>query len=402
MAGPRFQTAAGSEGQSLSGHSPSDRTAPGQTRRAVQAAALAVLSTGVVLLLVVPRETFANLHLLPWNCAPGLIGLVACAWLCNAGRVAVLCRSLGCAIPYREALAVSLAAEFGLAATPAGTGGAMAYFSLLRRAGVPYATTATLLAADVVVDLCCFLGFTTIAGVLLLRDSTWLPVTEVQLSREAMSTGLCVLLVLGLFVALAWWAKGRPLGSAYGAGGPKQGLRPGPRLRGFRARLRREWRHTCRSMLFLARWRRTALIANFVLALVQWSCRFAVLPVLLLIMGSEWNPLPLLFLQAPLTLFSLAMVVPGGGGSVEFVSSLALQGCLSPAEVGAVLMLWRGVTHHLYLLAGALALAWLLRGGRASVGHRWSAWDAEGSNTANFDPGDGLVSACARARKRYA
>jgi uncharacterized membrane protein YbhN (UPF0104 family) len=47
--------------------------------------------------------------------------------------------------------------------------------------------------------------------------------------------------------------------------------------------------------------------------------------------------------------------VPGGGGAVEVLAALILPAFVPVALVGAVVLLWRLLTFHLYLLGGGTA-----------------------------------------------
>lgn len=92
-------------------------------RYALQATGPGIAVSVVVLALTVGRDTAPHLRAFPWFYIPLLFGLVACAWMANGARVWILSRSLGKPLPYGRALAVALSAEFGVAATPGGTGG---------------------------------------------------------------------------------------------------------------------------------------------------------------------------------------------------------------------------------------------------------------------------------------
>ncbi len=339
---------------------------PAFGRKAAHAAVLTLVPTIIVTILAGPPGNLADFNCLPWRWIPALLGLVTCSWLCNGARLSVLCRALGYPVPFKNTFAASLAAEFAVAATPAGTGGALTYVTLLGKAGVPGSMTASLLAAEVAIDLSCFALFTAGGGVLLASDPTWFPASNrvwEGVGTPAPAVWVVVAGVTGL--AIAGSVPGRPWTKMFRFGRAPARVGFTHRLLRMADRLALGWCSTRAATAFLVRHRRSALTANFALAIVQWSCRYAVLPVLVSVVGAQRNPLPLVLLQALLTVVSLAVVAPGGGGSVEFLAAMGLQGYVAPAQAGGVLLMWRATTFHLYVLAGGIVLLSLLRRGTA-------------------------------------
>ena len=99
------------------------------------------------------------------------------------------------------------------------------------------------------------------------------------------------------------------------------------------------------------------LAASVVLAVIQWSCRYSILPIVLGILGAGVDPLPLVYLQGLLLLGGTLVALPGGGGTVELTAGAALALFVPGGLVGAAVLIWRFFTFHLYLLGGAAALA---------------------------------------------
>ncbi|NQT93186.1 MAG: flippase-like domain-containing protein, partial [Lentisphaerae bacterium] len=106
-------------------------------RYAVQGTALGLVIATIVLLLTVNRDTVRELRSVPWQYLPLLFGLVGCAWISAGSRIWLLARCLGYRLGFRRSLAIAVASEFGVAASPAGMGGTVVRLTLMRRAGIP-------------------------------------------------------------------------------------------------------------------------------------------------------------------------------------------------------------------------------------------------------------------------
>lgn len=322
-------------------------------RYGLQGITLCILATAIILFVTVETETWNHIAEFNWWFAPVIVVAIIIAWLCNGGRIWINSRALGHQLRYRQAISVSLSTEFGIAASPAGMGGTALRLYLLKKAHVPLATSASMLAADVVVDLTFFALLTPIAIFFIVRDQNW---TDMFADLAGWQLGLAGGLLLGglalmvIFFQTGLWAKVIDAIANATPHGRKQRW-PG-KFRHFRWELRRSMRRTWLITRFLFRKRRNALLINFCLASVQWLCRYGALPLILLAFGSLKNPFPLLFIQGFLFLFAMLVFLPGGGGGVEVATAFILRHFVPVPMVGLVLLLWRFCTYHLYLLAG--------------------------------------------------
>lgn len=322
----------------------------------LQGVALGGVATVAVFFVTVREETWEQLRLFEWRWLPLLVGLVAVAWLCNGGRVWLLCRALGHPLRYRQALAVSLSSEFGIAATPAGVGGTVIRLSLLGRAGVPVARSGSMLATDAAIDLIFFALLTPFAVYVLLRDRVFgrlLQEADRSVAPEVFVGGLIVL--AAVVVALRTTLFHRQVQKLAGLTSFGRRHRLAARHRYLRHATARTLRRMREALALLWGRRKGALVANFLLASVQWSCRYSLLPLVLLALGTAINPLPLFLVQGLLFMLSLLVVAPGGGGSVEVLVALVLPSFAPVGVVALVVVLWRLLTYHLYLLGGGLA-----------------------------------------------
>jgi uncharacterized protein (TIRG00374 family) len=113
--------------------------------------------------------------------------------------------------------------------------------------------------------------------------------------------------------------------------------------------------------LLIFRNHRGALLLNFLLAALQFSSRYSVLPLAILLLGIPVDPLPLIIMQGALYMISMAVVAPGGGGSVEILAAVALPRLMPVHLVGVAILLWRIFTYHVYLLFGGMVFGILFR-----------------------------------------
>jgi uncharacterized protein (TIRG00374 family) len=133
------------------------------------------------------------------------------------------------------------------------------------------------------------------------------------------------------------------------------------RLRRFRWTLRRSSHRTLEVTRYMFRHRRRALMLNVGLSILQWMCRYGVLPVILIIFRTDLNPIPLIPVQAILFALSMLVVLPGGGGGVEVTASFIICHFVAGPVVGITILLWRLCTYHLYVLVGGVVFFFACR-----------------------------------------
>ncbi|MBK8477719.1 MAG: flippase-like domain-containing protein [Opitutaceae bacterium] len=325
-------------------------------RWVLQGVALAGVATVGVFFFTVRPETWIQLRAFNPLWLPVLVVMVCIAWACNGGRVWLFCRALGYPLAYRTALQASLSQEFGVAATPAGIGGAVIRLALLKRAGVPVAQGGSMLASDAAIDVLYFTLLTPFAVWVMFHDAVFARVLEQMDSRvllpglAAAGAGVATLLVL---LRSAWFH--RLIERLAGATHLGRSKRLPARHRFLRRAAARTLRRMREALALLWGRRKSALVLNFLLASVQWTCRYSLLPLILLAVHSPVNPVPLFLAQGLLFMLSMLVVVPGGGGAVEVVAALILPAFVPLPLVGVVVLLWRMLTFNLYVLGGGTA-----------------------------------------------
>lgn len=339
-------------------------------RLGVRAGLLALVVSALVLVFTFEESTWDHLRRLDPLTAVELLALVAVVWLCGGGRLFTLARAMGYRPSYRQSLTVTLSSEFGIAATPAGAGGAALWLGLLRSYGVPVSHGAALLTAELAIDALVFAVLLPVAFWALLRQPelaegladrvgyVWI---YPLLGIAVVLTALWLLVRLPALAPVRLWLWNRRF------------------LRRHLVRWTRLWRQRHRflqrfrsGLHTLFRVRPGMVVLTVVLAVIQWTCRYSVLPLLVWSFGGGSEVLVLFLLQGLLLMLSYVIVAPGGGGGVEVASALLLRFFAPVSAVGVIVVLWRFFTYHLFLLGGGLTFGLALaaerrRGGRGPV-----------------------------------
>ncbi len=331
-------------------------------RWVLQGVALAGVAMVAVFVFTVKPETWTQLRAFNPLWIPLLVSLVFTAWACNGARVWLFCRALGYPIRYRTALQASMSQEFGVAATPAGIGGAVIRLSLLKRAGIPVAASGSMLASDAAIDVLFFACLAPFAAWVMLHDTLFEKLLAQVDSHVLIPTligggAACVLAVV--LLRSAWFH--RLVERIAGATHFGRKKRLPARHRVLRRATSRTLTRMRDALALLWTRRKSALFLNFILASVQWTCRYSLLPLILFAMGTAVNPVPLFLAQGLLFMLSMLVVAPGGGGAVEIVAALILPAFVAVPLVGAVVLLWRLLTFNLYLLGGGTAFFFAVR-----------------------------------------
>ncbi|MBI1389859.1 MAG: flippase-like domain-containing protein [bacterium] len=320
-------------------------------RYALQGVTLGVLATTLVFFFTQKSDTFDDLSRLRWEYVALLFPMVFTAWLCNGGRIYVLSRALGYPLTYFQSLSVSLSTEFGIAATPAGVGGAVIRLSLLKKAGVPVAHGVSMMAIDVAVDVVFFslllpLTLYSLMKSPVMHDAFTFDATRFGIALAFIAAGAGILIWLvrsGRMIRLIrWMAKIEWM----------RVRRMPARLRWIEWRLIRELIKMKQGVAQIYLVSKGAVLLDFIFASVQWCCRYGVLPMILISMSVSHHPLFLFLLQGTLFMLSLFIVLPGGGGGIEVLSSIVLSKLIPPHLVAVVILMWRFFTYHLYLIGG--------------------------------------------------
>lgn len=314
------------------------------------------------------RDLYPLLRQVPVPTFLGLLGMIFIAWNLNAGRLRLLAGGAGLRLGQGRALAILMATEFAICATPAGSGGPLTYAWLLRRRGLAGPRGLALYAADQFMDLLFFLCAVTLV---LLH---WL------VTPQDMQLGWQLGVMGGLLVAaiaLVWFTLAQYRVVFLLAGRVLRRLHVGQRWRQRLARRALEFRS---SLGMVRSYPRRRLAALFMLCSAHWLLRYSVLYIAVGAVGGQmsWS---YAFLAQMISLSAgQATLLPGGSGGAEASSSLLLAPYLDPTTAAAAILLWRFATYYWYLIAGGPVFAVLA--GRAL----WQRLQATGTPSSAREP----------------
>ena len=303
--------------------------------------ALALAVGAAIPVFIGGRALLPELRSLPAQVWLIALGSVAVGWLINATRLRLVLGGLGQRLSLPRAVAKVMAVEFATNATPAGSGGALAYVYLIGQRGLSSSHAAAMYALDQVLDLTFFLAALLVIAPLLLAGPR-----EAHLGWQigtllTLLVGGCVLLWLTVrdYRRVLLWA-GRML----------HHLRISVARRRQLARWILRFRHGLGLLLGLARWR---LGLVYLLCVCHWLIRYSILFWILRGLGQQ-VPWTYLFLTQMLSFgVGQATLLPGGSGGVELGFSALLAPWLPAATLAAGLIAWRCATYYWLLLAGA-------------------------------------------------
>lgn len=293
----------------------------------------------LVPLLLGGRELFGDLRGFPGLLLLAMLGMILLGWCLNALRLRLLigAHQLG----LRRAVGLVMATEFAICATPGGAGGPLTLIALLARQGVSPARGTATFAVEQLSDLLFFAC--ALVGVLIYA------LTHTINTHIASLLSFSAALLIGVLVALAL------LGRFH-----RQVLLINGWLvtrLGMQTRRKRRWARRVlgfrNALLECFRLPRRVLLGVFLLTTAHWLLRYSVLYLTLRGLGSEiawaWT-----FLVQMLALGAGQLsLLPGGAGSAELASAALLTPLVGKSTAAAAILIWRFVTFHFYLLAGA-------------------------------------------------
>lgn len=302
--------------------------------------ALALLATIAAPLLLGGVGALDATRGLPLASLVTILGVTLFGWCARGAKLWLLARRAGIVLRPLQALAISLATDFGFLATPAGLGGYAANVLLLRRAGSTTATAAAVVAADQIIDAL-FFGIALPLAALCALGSA---IPEVMLRGAFIGSG-----VLVATIALAFVLR-RPLGRrlARFAHAPRRGTR-------F-ARLHDLLVGALHDTARMLRGDPRTVIVLALLTGVQWTTRYGVLWLALGAYGHDVPYSVTLLAQGVVMHVAQWTGVPSGAGGAEFGLAAALAPWISASALAPMLLVWRGATLHLPLLVGGCAL----------------------------------------------
>lgn len=303
--------------------------------------ALALTVGAAIPVFIGGRALLPELRSLPTQVWLVALGSVTIGWLINATRLRLVLGGLGQKLGLPRAVAKVMAIDFATNATPAGSGGALAYVYLVAQRGISSSHAAAMYALDQVLDLTFFLAALLVIAPLLLAGPSQMHLGWQIGTLMTLLVGGCVLLWMMVrdYRRVLLWA-GRML----------HHLRISVARRRQLARWILRFRHGLGLLLGLARWR---LGLVYLLCVCHWLIRYSILFWIVRGLGAH-VPWSYLFLTQMLSFGAgQATLLPGGSGGVELGFSALLAPWLPAATLAAGLIAWRCATYYWLLLAGA-------------------------------------------------
>ena len=308
------------------------------------------------------------------------LGLVLLDWALECVRLTLLVRTLGEQVSLRTLIRIITSALFVARITPFNSGGDPFQIYGLSQAGVPLGRATAAVAVKSLLHGSARVGLGLMVPLLLmLTAEEWRPGDQTQIALYA---------GLGIYLALIATAVGLFLGRA-SVGGYLDRLsgRPSvsrwlakPRIAKATASLREQSKVFVDAVGRFGRHsgRRRTLVAVALLSLIGWSSILLVPVVLVRALGS---PAPAAAVAVTSIIFYLAVAfgpTPGSAGASEMAFA-ALYGTFVPsALIGALVLVWRLLTHYLGLVVGFLVMVISLSGQNQDRGKPVRAIDALG------------------------
>lgn len=260
-------------------------------------------------------------------------------WNLNALRLRLMLGGRAGRLGQRGALGIELASKFALCATPGGSGGPVTLLMLLAQRGFPPAKGAAIFLIDQGCDLLFFMAMLSGLVVFSLFSNTQWP------HQSLIQFSLVGLVLLATLVGMLM----RFLPSLLRAGGV---------ITSWPSRYRRRWlarrllrcRHALKVTLKLPR---SILIAMLTLTASHWLMRYSLLYLAVLGVGGHADWMWTFLTQMLAMAASQFSFLPGGAGAAEVGVGTLLLPLMEREQAAAAVLVWRLVSYHLYLAAGA-------------------------------------------------
>lgn len=267
-----------------------------------------------------------------------LVITVVC-WNLNAARLRLMLGGRAGRLGQRGALGIEMAAKFALCATPGGSGGPATLLLLLARRGFPPAKGAAVFLIDQGCDLLFFL--TMLSGLVifsLLSDTQW---PHQSLIEWAMLGLACLAMLVGVVMyRLPRLLRTRRFTTSWPNGYQRRWL----------ARRLLRCRHALKVTLSLPL---STLVAMMSLTAIHWLLRYSLLYLAVLGVGGQADWMWTFLTQMLAMAASQLSFLPGGAGAAEIGVGSLLLPLMEREQAAAAVLVWRLISYHLYLAAGA-------------------------------------------------
>jgi glycosyltransferase 2 family protein len=284
---------------------------------------------------------FRLLQRLSWWAAVLFTVLMLLSWACNAWRTHILVKAMARQIAFREAVTITMAAEFAGVTTPGAVGMIPAYSFFFHELGLSVGQSVGVVGLIVVTDLAFYGTIMPAAAIVQFFES--------GAKHDVMSMVFFVLVVvIGAAILLGALVRhyrrvcrfmGRQMAKV-------------PWLARRRWRLARSTVQFIRALRILQGMSWTQRRNLYLVTFFFWLPRYLILVLLLYLLGVQ-VPLAYQFLlQGVLNLGGQAFLTPGGGGTVDAGYAALMSYYLDAQTIAFTLLVWRTFTFYWYLVVG--------------------------------------------------
>jgi len=301
-----------------------------------------VLALGLPLLLTAwigGSEAWQRVRQFPLGILLLMLTLAALCWNLNAARLRLMLGGRAGALGQRGALGIELASKFALCATPGGSGGAATLLVLLAQRGLPPSKGSAVFLIDQGCDMLFFLSM--LGGLVL-----WSLIGDVHWPHQALvQSALAGLVIVATLICLLVYHLPRLLRA--------QRFRLTWLSRYRRRRLARGFLGFRQALKVTLALPRSTLLAMMALTTAHWLMRYSLLYLAVLGVGGNVDWVWTFLTQMLAMAASQLSFLPGGAGAAEVGVGSLLLPLMEAEQAAASVLIWRLVSYHLYLAAGA-------------------------------------------------
>lgn len=271
----------------------------------------------------------------------------------QAIRIKTMCGALGYDVSVKEAAKIVTSSLFVAAITPAAVGGEPLRVHLLNRISIPLGKATAIILGERLMDGLLIISLIPLS----------LYVMREYLAIAGADTTIETALIIGEIVLLCLFSI-----LIYGLWKPKHtrkfmyflvqlfsrlfGKKTETILPGTLERVDSELEHLHDSVAIFMKEGRKGLFLGMTCTFIVWALDFSVLPVLLLGLNQQFQPLLAYASQIILMVIMAVSVTPGAGGVAELGASTLFSFFVASSLIGIVVVAWRAITFYMNLAVG--------------------------------------------------
>ncbi|MBC7085838.1 MAG: flippase-like domain-containing protein [Methanomethylovorans sp.] len=268
-------------------------------------------------------------------------------------RIKTMCEALAYNISVKEATKIVTSSMFVAAITPAAVGGEPLRIHLLNRKDIPLGKATAVILGERLMDAMLILSLAPVS-LYIMRDF---------LRSGGVNAGIDAALMIGEIFLLFLFSI-----LIYGLWKPKQthkvmyflvhhfakilGKKKEKMLPNILERVDTELEHLHDSVAIFLKEGRRGLFLGFFLTFLLWVLDFSVLPVLLLGLNQNFQPLVAYASQIILMIIMVVSITPGAGGVAEVGASTFFSFFVGSSLIGIAVVSWRAITFYINLAVG--------------------------------------------------